>query len=52
MNKTQERAVDIIEKLNDMDIDWVDILIPLIYNDNDVAEYFIYNYDDIAYGDY
>ena len=52
LTPTQNRACDIVERLNEMEVDWLDILIPLIANDESVAEYFIYNYDDIADGDF
>lgn len=46
MNKMQNEACDIIERLNDMDYDFTDMLIVLIYNYNDVAEHILNNYGE------
>lgn len=47
LNYTQSKAVDIIERLIDMDSDLVNIFIPIFYNFEGVAEYIVANYEDV-----
>ena len=47
LNYTQSKAVDIIERLIDMDSDLVNIFIPILYNFEGVAEYIVANYEDV-----
>lgn len=46
MDYRQDKAIDIIEILNELDINWVDILIPVINNPNwKLTDYIIANYE-------
>ena len=48
MDYNQNKAIDIIEKLNELDINWVNILIPVINNPNwKLTDYIIANYEHI-----
>ena len=47
LNYTQSKAVDIIERLIDMDSDLVNIFIPIVFNFDGVADYIVANYSDV-----
>lgn len=47
LNYKQSKAVDIIERLIDMDSDLVNIFIPIVFNFDGVADYIIANYSDV-----
>ena len=47
LNYKQSKAVDIIEKLIEVDADLVNIFIPIIFNFDGVDEYIITNYSDV-----
>ena len=51
LNYTQSKAVDIVERLIDMDSDLVNIFIPIIFNFDGVAEYIVANYSDVLEDD-
>ena len=51
LNREQNKAVDIVERLIDMDSDLVNIFIPIIFNFDGVAEYIVANYSDVLEDD-
>lgn len=51
LNREQNKAVDIVERLIDMDSDLVNIFIPIISNFDGVAEYIVANYSDVLEDD-
>ena len=47
LNEEQSRAVDIVQHLQDVDFDFVDLFVPLVFNIDGVAEYILANYGDM-----
>lgn len=47
LNKEQSKAVDIVERLIDVDYNLVNLFIPLVFNFDGVADYIIANYSDV-----
>ena len=47
LNDEQSRAVDIVQHLQDVDFDFVDLFVPLVFNIDGVAEYILANYGDM-----
>ncbi len=47
LNKDQSKAIDIVEKLIEVDYNLVDLFIPLVFNYDGVADYIIANYSDV-----
>jgi len=47
LNEEQSRAVDIVQHLQDVDFDFVELFVPLVFNIEGVAEYILANYGDV-----
>ena len=47
LNREQNKAVDIVEKLIEIDYNLIDLFIPLIFNNQGVKDYILANYSDV-----
>lgn len=47
LNEEQSKAIDIVEKLQDTDFDFVDLFVPLVFNIDGVSDYILANYGDV-----
>ena len=50
LNEEQSKAIDIVEKLQDTDFDFVDLFVPLVFNIAGVSDYILANYGDVLDG--